>query len=63
MSLITKAQIVEALKTVKEPASGKDLIALNMVSGLVIKDGNVGFSLEVHPDKGAEMEPVRRAAT
>ena len=63
MALITKAQILEALKTVKEPASGKDLITLNMVSGLVIKDGNVGFSLEVHPDKGAEMEPVRRAAT
>lgn len=63
MSSITKAQIVEALKTVKEPASGKDLITLNMVSGLVIKDGNVGFSIEVHPDKGAEMEPVRRAAT
>ncbi|MEE2934117.1 MAG: iron-sulfur cluster carrier protein ApbC [Pseudomonadota bacterium] len=63
MSSVTKAQIVEALKTVKEPASGKDLITLNMVSGLVIKDGNVGFSIEVQPDKGAEMEPVRRAAT
>ena len=63
MSSVTKAQIVEALKTVKEPASGKDLITLNMVSGLVIKDGNVGFAIEVQPDKGAEMEPVRRAAT
>ncbi|MBC27531.1 MAG: iron-sulfur cluster carrier protein ApbC [Rhodospirillaceae bacterium] len=63
MASPTEAQIIEALKTVKEPESGKDLITLNMVSGLVIKDGNVGFSLEVHPDKGAAMEPVRQAAT
>ena len=63
MASPTEAQIIEALKTVNEPESGKDLVTLNMVRGLVIKNGNVGFSLEVHPDKGAEMESVRQAAT
>jgi ATP-binding protein involved in chromosome partitioning len=35
---------------------------LGMVSGLVIRDGNVGFSIEVSPEKGPHMEPVRKAA-
>jgi ATP-binding protein involved in chromosome partitioning len=33
-----------------------------MVSGLVVKDGNVGFAIEVDPRKGAQMGPLRKAA-
>jgi ATP-binding protein involved in chromosome partitioning len=33
-----------------------------MVSGLVIKDGNVGFAIEVDPRKGQEKEPLRKQA-
>ena len=32
-----------------------------MVSGLVIKGGNVGFALEVSPQQGAAKEPLRKA--
>ena len=63
MASPTEIQIMEALRTVKDLESGKDLVSLNMISGLVINNGNVGFSIEVHPDKGLEMEPVRQAAT
>jgi ATP-binding protein involved in chromosome partitioning len=53
---------VERLKTIVEPDSGKDIVALGMVTGLVVRDGNVGFSIEVSPEKGPGMEPVRKAA-
>jgi ATP-binding protein involved in chromosome partitioning len=33
-----------------------------MVSGLIVKDGNVGFAIEVDPRQGAAMEPLRKAA-
>jgi ATP-binding protein involved in chromosome partitioning len=33
-----------------------------MVSGLVVKDGNVGFVIEVDPRDGTKMEPVRKQA-
>ncbi|HAA92485.1 MAG TPA: hypothetical protein DCS82_08850 [Rhodospirillaceae bacterium] len=62
MSGPTEAQILDALTAVIEPDSGKDVVSLEMVTGLVIKDGNIGFSLEVEPDQGAAMEPVRQAA-
>jgi ATP-binding protein involved in chromosome partitioning len=33
-----------------------------MVSGLVIKGGNVGFAIEVDPARGKALEPLRQAA-
>ena len=51
MPAINKEQIVEALNEVIEPTSGKNVVELGMVSGIVIKDGNVGFSLEVEPSR------------
>ena len=33
-----------------------------MVKGLVVKNGNVGFSIEVEPARGAAMESTRKAA-
>ncbi len=54
--------ILEALKTVVDPNRDADIVSLGMVSGVVIREGNVGFSIEVDPARGAEMEPVRKAA-
>ena len=62
MNQITEQQVLEALKTVEEPERQTDIVSLGMVSGLVVKDGNVGFAIEVDPRKGAEMEPLRKAA-
>jgi ATP-binding protein involved in chromosome partitioning len=32
-----------------------------MVSGVVVRDGNIGFALEIDPSKAAESEPLRAA--
>ena len=62
MTKIDEAGVLAALATVIEPDSGRDLVSLKMVSGLVVKDGNVGFSLEVDPARGEALEPLRQAA-
>ncbi len=62
MSKIIEQQILDALGSVIEPGLGKDIVTLGMVSGVIVKDGNVGFAIEVDPSKGAEMEPLRKAA-
>src|SRR5215469_18453069 len=33
-----------------------------MVTGMVIRDGNVGFAIEVEPERGPRLEPLRKAA-
>ena len=62
MTKIDEAGVLAALATVIEPDSGRDVVSLKMVSGLVVKDGNVGFSLEVDPARGKALEPLRQAA-
>jgi ATP-binding protein involved in chromosome partitioning len=61
MSRATKDDIVTALSTIADPASGRDVIAAGLIQGLILRDGHVGFSIEVDPAKGAQMEPLRRA--
>ncbi len=62
MAQVTEAEILDRLKSVVEPDSGKDIVTLGMISGLVVKDGNVGFSIEVAPEKGPASEPLRQTA-
>ena len=62
MARVTETQILEALKTVRDPERGGDIVTLGMISGLVIRDGNVGFSIEVDPARGPHLEPLRKAA-
>jgi ATP-binding protein involved in chromosome partitioning len=47
---------------VRDPDKGSDVISLNMVTGIVIRDGNVGFAIEVEPERGPRLEPLRKAA-
>lgn len=56
-----RAQILQALSRVIDPGKGADVVSLDMVQGLVIKNGEVGFSLEVSPSEGAAKEPLRMA--
>ena len=62
MSALTQDQILAALKQVQDPESGEDIVSRGMVSGLVLKDGNVGFAIEIDPRQAESMEPVRRKA-
>ncbi len=62
MGQVSEQQVMDSLKAVIEPGSGADIVSREMVSGLVIKDGNVGFVIEVDPRDGARMEPLREQA-
>jgi len=59
---VTEDQIRDALKAVRDPERGGDIVSLGMVSGVVIRDGNVGFAIEVEAERGPRLEPLRKAA-
>ena len=42
---ITENDILDALRAVRDPERGGDIVSLGMVSGVVIRDGNVGFEI------------------
>jgi ATP-binding protein involved in chromosome partitioning len=62
MASVTEAQVLDALRAIPAPGGGSDIVARGMVSGLVLKSGNVGFSIEVDPREGPKLEPLRQAA-
>jgi ATP-binding protein involved in chromosome partitioning len=61
MAQVTKEQVLAALAGVEDTAQGQDVVALGMVSGVVVRDGNVGFALEIDPSEAAAKEPLRAA--
>ena len=61
MASVTKEQVLAALTDVLDPDSGQNVVAGGLISGVVVKDGNVGFALEVDPAQGAAKEPLRKA--
>jgi ATP-binding protein involved in chromosome partitioning len=61
VSEVTKEQILGALRGVMDPAKNRDVVALEMVQGINIREGNVGFAIEVDPAEGAAKEPLRKA--
>jgi ATP-binding protein involved in chromosome partitioning len=62
MTQVTEREVLDRLRSIVDPRESKDIVSLGMVSGVVVRDGNVGFSIEVPPERGGEMEPVRKAA-
>jgi ATP-binding protein involved in chromosome partitioning len=58
---VTRERVLEALGGVLDPQRGQDVVALEMVSGIVIKGSNVGFALEVEPTEASAKEPLRLA--
>ena len=62
MSGITEERVLDALKRVIDPEHGSDIVTLGMISGMAIRDGHVQFSIEVDPQRGPHLEPLRQAA-
>ncbi|HSK29088.1 MAG TPA: Mrp/NBP35 family ATP-binding protein [Candidatus Limnocylindria bacterium] len=62
MPQVTDQQILDALAGVRDPDRNADVVSLGMVTGLRIQDGHVMFALEVEPERGAQLEPLRREA-
>ena len=58
----TRDDVLNALARVTDPASGKNVVEAGLVQGLVLRDGHVGFSIEVAPEHGRTSEPLRKAA-
>ena len=61
MASVSKDQVLAALADVLDPDTGQSVVAAGLISGVVVRDGNVGFTLEVDPARGAAMEPLRKA--
>src|SRR5215813_1825283 len=59
---VSEKQILDALAAVRDPDRGGDIVSLGMVSGVVVRDGNVGFAIEVEAARGPRLEPLRKAA-
>jgi ATP-binding protein involved in chromosome partitioning len=62
MSDVTQERILTALRQVRDPERGGDIVSLGMVSGIQIREGHVGFAIEVEPERGPRLEPLRKAA-
>ncbi|HVJ39909.1 MAG TPA: iron-sulfur cluster carrier protein ApbC [Dongiaceae bacterium] len=61
MTTVSQEQVLAALQRIAAPQGG-DLVNNGMISGLVVREGHVGFSIEVDPRAGAGLEPLRKAA-
>ncbi len=57
----TTEDVLKALSAIVDPATGKSVVEAGMVQGLVLKGGNVGFAIEVPPERGRAAEPLRQA--
>jgi ATP-binding protein involved in chromosome partitioning len=62
MAAVSESEVLDALRAVADPDKGADIVSLGMVSGVVIRDGNVAFAIEVEPERGPRLEPLRLAA-
>src|SRR5437016_9319896 len=59
---VTEKEVLDALAAVRDPDRNADVVSLGMISGLVVRQGNVGFAIEVEPERGPRLEPLRKAA-
>ena len=57
---VAREDLLKALDQVIDPASGRTVVQQDMIQGLVVKDGHVGFVLEVAAERGPGSEPLRK---
>src|SRR5450432_3670685 len=51
-----------ALRDIKDPASGRDIVSAGLVEGIALRDGLVQVTLLTDRAHAEAMEPVRREA-
>lgn len=61
MSQVTREEIIKTLCKVVDPTTHRDVVSSGLIQGLVLREGHVGFSIEVSPEQGPKMEPLRLA--
>ena len=57
----TRDDVLKALDQVIDPVSGRSVVHQGIIQGVVARDGNVGFAVEVDPARGRGAEPLRKA--
>ncbi len=58
----TREDILAALKQIKDPKSGSDMVTAGLVKALTVDDGTVRFVMEIDPAAHTVMEAVRADA-
>ena len=63
-AMALRDDVLKALDQVIDPVSGRTVVQQDMISGLVIRDGHVGFVLEVAKDRAdnARHPQIKRRA-
>lgn len=56
---VNREDILKALDGVIDSVSGRSVVQQDMIQGLAVRDGHVGFVLEVDAARGASAEPLR----
>lgn len=59
---VTRDDVLEALKQIRDPLGDGDIISAGMVRALTVDEGAVRFVIEVDPKRAAEVEPARAEA-
>ena len=62
MATLSQDALRDALRAIKDPATGRDIVSAGLVEGIEIRDGLVQVSLLTDRAKAASMEPVRLEA-
>jgi ATP-binding protein involved in chromosome partitioning len=57
-----EAAVRSALRAVRDPVTGRDLVEAGMVEGLTVRDGMVQFAVQVPRERARDSEPLRAAA-
>lgn len=62
MAQVTTEQVMDALATVIDEERNQDTVSLGMIAGLQVRQGHVSFAIQVEPERGPKMEPLRKKA-
>ena len=60
MTQPSNEQVLQALSQVTHPLKGQNVVELGLINGIVIKDGNVGFAIEVDQNDAPKLESMRK---
>ena len=61
MAYPTRDDVLKVLDQIIDPVSGRSVVHQGLIQGLAVRDGHVGFAVEVDPARGREAEPLRDA--
>jgi ATP-binding protein involved in chromosome partitioning len=58
---VTRENVIDTLSRIADPVTGRNVVESGLIQGVVVRDGNVGFAVEVPSARGRTAEPLRKA--